>query len=110
MHGQRRRLHGQRRVMYGQRRVMPRLRSIQRADAARYVILHAEGGVYADMDIEAFQSLDPLLNPAAEDGAKDAARPMLHIHASDDRSVPLNGHPALGASGGGGSTIIAAIF
>ena len=33
---------------------------IQQADAARYVILHNEGGVYADLDVECFQPLDEL--------------------------------------------------
>ena len=36
---------------------------IQKVDAARYAILHAEGGVYADLDVEAFKPLDKLLMP-----------------------------------------------
>lgn len=35
--------------------------SIMRADAARYFILHHFGGLYVDLDFEAFRSLDPLL-------------------------------------------------
>jgi inositol phosphorylceramide mannosyltransferase catalytic subunit len=34
---------------------------IQRADAIRYLVLHQLGGVYADMDYECLQPLDPLL-------------------------------------------------
>ena len=34
---------------------------IMRVDAARYFILHHEGGVYADLDYEALRPLDPLL-------------------------------------------------
>lgn len=34
---------------------------IRRADALRYVILYEFGGVYADMDVESLQSLDPML-------------------------------------------------
>ena len=42
-----------------------RLRSIQRADAARYVALGVWGGVYADLDMEALRPLDPLLGAGA---------------------------------------------
>ena len=31
---------------------------IQQVDAARYIILHSEGGLYADLDIECFKPLD----------------------------------------------------
>ncbi len=34
---------------------------IQRADAIRYLVLHHHGGVYADIDYECLQPLDPLL-------------------------------------------------
>lgn len=34
--------------------------NIQRADAIRYFILHKYGGVYADIDIECLQSIEPL--------------------------------------------------
>ena len=34
---------------------------IQRADVARYVVVHAYGGVYADLDIECFRPFAPLL-------------------------------------------------
>ena len=39
---------------------------IQKADAARYAILHAEGGVYADLDVEAFLPLDEVVAPRGE--------------------------------------------
>jgi len=35
---------------------------IQKADAARYAILHAEGGVYADLDVESVAAFDPTLD------------------------------------------------
>jgi mannosyltransferase OCH1-like enzyme/glycosyltransferase involved in cell wall biosynthesis len=35
--------------------------AIMRADAARYFILHHFGGLYVDLDFEAFRALDPLL-------------------------------------------------
>ncbi|WP_051960388.1 glycosyltransferase family 32 protein [Devosia riboflavina] len=35
---------------------------IQRADSFRYLVLGAMGGVYADLDVEPFQSIDGLLN------------------------------------------------
>ena len=34
---------------------------IQRADAARYLILHSMGGVYADLDIECLREMTPLI-------------------------------------------------
>lgn len=38
---------------------------IQKADAARYVILHHEGGIYADLDVEAFRNFDELIESKA---------------------------------------------
>ena len=38
---------------------------IQRADVARYVIAHARGGVYADLDTECFKPFEPLLRRAS---------------------------------------------
>jgi len=35
--------------------------NIQRADCFRYVVLHAIGGVYADLDVRAFHPIDALL-------------------------------------------------
>jgi inositol phosphorylceramide mannosyltransferase catalytic subunit len=35
--------------------------AIQRADAARYMLLHLHGGVYADLDLECIRPLDKLL-------------------------------------------------
>ncbi|KAL4228290.1 hypothetical protein ACF0H5_013721 [Mactra antiquata] len=34
---------------------------IRRADALRYIVLYEFGGVYADMDVESLQNLDPML-------------------------------------------------
>lgn len=36
---------------------------IQRADAARYFILHRHGGLYVDLDFECLRSVEPLLAP-----------------------------------------------
>jgi len=38
---------------------------IQRADVARYVIAHARGGVYADLDTQCFKPFGPLLEGAS---------------------------------------------
>ncbi len=35
--------------------------SIHRADAARYLILHSFGGIYADLDVESLDSMDELI-------------------------------------------------
>ena len=35
--------------------------NIMRADAVRYFILHHEGGVYADLDVECFQPIDEII-------------------------------------------------
>lgn len=42
---------------------------IQQADAARYVILHAEGGLYADLDVECFHPFDETLESKGTRGA-----------------------------------------
>ena len=34
---------------------------IQRADAFRYLVLGKLGGIYADLDVEPYQAVDPLL-------------------------------------------------
>ena len=49
--------------------------AIQRVDAARYLILHRYGGVYADLDIECLRPLDPLLK---ERDFAIAAEPAIH--------------------------------
>ena len=41
---------------------------IQRADLARYVYMHASGGVYADIDVELLQRLRPLLQKQRRKG------------------------------------------
>lgn len=38
--------------------------NIQRADAVRYFILHRFGGIYVDIDMECFKSVEPLLQGA----------------------------------------------
>uniref|UniRef100_A0A7S2IU08 Uncharacterized protein n=1 Tax=Haptolina brevifila TaxID=156173 RepID=A0A7S2IU08_9EUKA len=43
--------------------------NIQKVDAARLVVLHAEGGVYADLDIESFQPLDKVIEDEATKGS-----------------------------------------
>ena len=62
---------------------------IQKADAARYVILHAEGGLYADLDIEAFQSLDRILQAEARPTTQLFEEPVPHWSAHD--TVVSNG-------------------
>ena len=46
----------------------------QRWDASRFAILHKYGGVYADLDVEAVERIDPLL--AGPAGSK--RRPPLY--------------------------------
>jgi len=50
---------------------------VMRADAARYMLLHRYGGVYADIDSECVAPLDPLLS---EDRAILCREPMLHTN------------------------------
>jgi len=50
---------------------------IQRADAVRYFLLYAYGGVYADLDFECIQPLEPLL-----EGRRFVAALEPDIHAS----------------------------
>ena len=38
---------------------------ISMIDTARYVVLHRYGGLYVDMDVEAFRSIEPLLHGAS---------------------------------------------
>jgi mannosyltransferase OCH1-like enzyme len=39
--------------------------AIQRADLFRYLVVHAHGGVYADLDMECFRPIDALVDGAA---------------------------------------------
>lgn len=50
-------------------------RGVMRADAARYMLLHHFGGIYADIDCECVAPLDPLLN---EDRVVLCREPALH--------------------------------
>jgi inositol phosphorylceramide mannosyltransferase catalytic subunit len=74
---------------------------IQRADAIRYLILHAFGGVYADLDVECLQPFEPLLGDA---GFLAAYEPPQHEPSLGDTDVVSNavlatvpGHPVMGA-------------
>lgn len=51
---------------------------VMRADAARYLLLHHFGGVYADIDCECVASFDPIM---AEDRAVFCLEPPSHIPA-----------------------------
>lgn len=62
-------------------------RWIQRADAARYLILHEHGGVYADMDIACVRPLEPL---AGEDLV---LAPTWPFGLSNDLMMARPGHP-----------------
>jgi len=64
---------------------------IQRADAARYLILHEHGGAYADMDIACAQGLEPL---AGEDLV---LAPTWPFGLSNDLMMARAGHPFLQA-------------
>lgn len=55
--------------------------NVQRADLARYLLLHRFGGIYADMDTDCLASLDPLIN---EDRIVLCEEPKIHEkHASN---------------------------
>ncbi len=51
--------------------------NIQRADAARYLILHRYGGMYVDLDIECLRPVDPVL---ADHTLVLGAEPRRHAH------------------------------
>jgi len=51
-------------------------RAIQRADLGRYLVLHHQGGVYADLDAEALRSFDVLLQ---QDRPLFAEEPRSHL-------------------------------
>jgi len=54
--------------------------SIQRADIARLLYMHSFGGVYADLDVELLQPLEPLLNASRDQNASAllGQEPMAH--------------------------------
>ncbi len=62
-------------------------RWIQRADAARYLILHEHGGVYADMDIACARALEPLA------GEELVLAPTWPFGLSNDLMMARPGHP-----------------
>jgi len=62
-------------------------RWIQKADAARYLILHEHGGVYADMDLACAQALDPLT------GEDLVLAPTWPFGLSNDLMMARPGHP-----------------
>lgn len=39
------------------------MKSVEKADMFRYLVVYGEGGVYADVDTECLQSIDDLLLP-----------------------------------------------
>ena len=59
---------------------------IMRADAFRLFVLHAEGGIYADLDFEALRPLDTLLARAHAEGhgVLLGQEPLAHAHALYD--------------------------
>lgn len=74
---------------------------IQRADAIRYLILHALGGVYSDLDVECLRPVEPLLDGA---GFLAACEPREHERSLGERDVVSNavfasapGHPVIAA-------------
>lgn len=60
--------------------------AIMRADAFRAFVLHAHGGVYADLDFEALRPLSPLLGAAhdAGHGVLLGQEPLAHAHVLYD--------------------------
>ncbi|NJD19593.1 MAG: hypothetical protein FIA95_09980 [Gemmatimonadetes bacterium] len=60
---------------------------VQRADAARYLILHEQGGVYADMDVACVGSLEPLC------GEELVLAPTWPFGLSNDLMMSRPGHP-----------------
>jgi mannosyltransferase OCH1-like enzyme len=62
-------------------------RWIQRSDAARYLILHEHGGVYADMDIACVRTLEPLA------GEELVLAPTWPFGLSNDLMMTRPGHP-----------------
>lgn len=76
---------------------------LQRSDMARYVLMHAYGGVYADLDVEAIASFGPLLEGTNKDRCRVifATEPQAHVDkAWPGKVVPCNavlvsapGHP-----------------
>lgn len=52
-------------------------KGVERADAARYMLLHHFGGVYADLDCECLASFEPLLT---EDRVVLCKEPAAHAH------------------------------
>jgi hypothetical protein len=53
--------------------------NVQRADLARYVLLHRFGGVYADMDTDCLAPLAPLIE---EDGIVLCEEPKIHAESA----------------------------
>jgi mannosyltransferase OCH1-like enzyme len=62
---------------------------VQKADAARYLILHEHGGVYADMDIACARSLEPLT------GEELVLAPTWPFGLSNDLMMASPAHPFL---------------
>ena len=62
---------------------------VQRADAARYLILHEHGGVYADLDIQCVGSFDTVAD------ADLLLAPTAPFGLSNDLMAATPGHPLL---------------
>lgn len=54
--------------------------NIQKSDLARYLILYHYGGIYADFDIESYQSLDSFIQQINQNEQKDGIVFIEHIH------------------------------